>query len=266
MTAISNELVDTLKAFGLTEYEAKVYLALLRRGLSTAREVAEASGVPRPKVYETLERLVSASLTVVHTSDPLSYVPLPLDEFLASYKGQVDRRTRFLKESVEKMVDAPLPDAVINIVDLDRILDRIATGIDNSRRTIHLHLFEEEVQFFKEPLLSAHKRGVRLMGLVHGENCGLPGEIYTEDTEGMEREIEEFGRPTFMVFDETEALGGGLEGSQGSHAVYTRNAIIVRLVLTFLEHDVFESELERQEGKEFRKMLQGVREKYRAKP
>ncbi len=45
--------------FGLNTYEAKSYLSLLERNRLTAVEVSRIAGIPRAKVYETLENLTS---------------------------------------------------------------------------------------------------------------------------------------------------------------------------------------------------------------
>ena len=39
------KLIDALKSVGLSEYEARVLLALIAKGELTAREIAEYSGV-----------------------------------------------------------------------------------------------------------------------------------------------------------------------------------------------------------------------------
>ena len=46
-----------LAEIGLSEYEAKVYLSLLRESPSTAYEIARLSGVPTSKVYAVLGKL-----------------------------------------------------------------------------------------------------------------------------------------------------------------------------------------------------------------
>jgi sugar-specific transcriptional regulator TrmB len=45
--------------FGLNSYEAKSYMSLLERNRLTAVEVSRIAGIPRAKVYETLENLTS---------------------------------------------------------------------------------------------------------------------------------------------------------------------------------------------------------------
>ena len=42
--------LQQLTRLGLTMYEAKAYLALIRRGSSTAAEVARIAGVPRQRI------------------------------------------------------------------------------------------------------------------------------------------------------------------------------------------------------------------------
>ncbi len=54
---ISDSIVDDLTKLGLTFNEARAYKALVMVGSSNARRIAEISGVPRSKVYETLGSL-----------------------------------------------------------------------------------------------------------------------------------------------------------------------------------------------------------------
>jgi hypothetical protein len=47
---VMESVVEKLQRVGLTEYEAKAYLALLNTHLSTATQASERSGVPRTKI------------------------------------------------------------------------------------------------------------------------------------------------------------------------------------------------------------------------
>jgi HTH-type transcriptional regulator, sugar sensing transcriptional regulator len=59
---VEDRLVSTLSDLGLTNYEAKVYLALTRRGSSTAAETARVAGIPRQRIYDVLSSLVTRGL------------------------------------------------------------------------------------------------------------------------------------------------------------------------------------------------------------
>src|SRR5580658_4387569 len=54
----SRDLALGLQAFGLTEYEAKVYVALLSNGPSTVNQLQYVAGVPRTKVYQVSLQLI----------------------------------------------------------------------------------------------------------------------------------------------------------------------------------------------------------------
>ena len=51
------DLMVSLAAIGFTEYEAKIYLELLRNNPATGYQLAKEAGVPRSMVYEALGRL-----------------------------------------------------------------------------------------------------------------------------------------------------------------------------------------------------------------
>jgi sugar-specific transcriptional regulator TrmB len=66
-------VVEKLRRVGLTEYEAKAYLALLNTQLSTATQVSEKSGVPRTKIYSVLEALRNKGWVHVYSGVPLLF-------------------------------------------------------------------------------------------------------------------------------------------------------------------------------------------------
>lgn len=55
--SISPRLRKALHSLGLTDYEMRVYLALLERGSMTANQLSDAADVPYSKIYEVLENL-----------------------------------------------------------------------------------------------------------------------------------------------------------------------------------------------------------------
>lgn len=65
--------MDELSKIGLTEYEKKVYETLLRYDSATAVRVAERSGVPKPKVYDTLRQLERRRLVAMVEKKPMIF-------------------------------------------------------------------------------------------------------------------------------------------------------------------------------------------------
>ncbi|WP_331447337.1 TrmB family transcriptional regulator [Streptomyces xanthochromogenes] len=58
--------VNDLVELGLSRYESRVYLALVRRDSYTAAQVAREAEVPRQRIYDVLDGLVRAQLAVAH--------------------------------------------------------------------------------------------------------------------------------------------------------------------------------------------------------
>ncbi|MEV7414507.1 helix-turn-helix domain-containing protein [Streptomyces sp. NPDC089919] len=61
---LDDSTVNDLMGLGLSRYEARVYLALVRRESYSAAEAARAAQVPRQRVYDVLDSLVRRQLAV----------------------------------------------------------------------------------------------------------------------------------------------------------------------------------------------------------
>jgi sugar-specific transcriptional regulator TrmB len=66
-------VTELLQHMGLTEYEAKTYLALLNLHLCTATQAAEKSGVPRTRIYSVLEALNGKGWVRIYSGVPLLF-------------------------------------------------------------------------------------------------------------------------------------------------------------------------------------------------
>ena len=84
-------IVTSLKALGLTKYEALVYIALLKVPGATASEIHEISGVPRASVYPVLDQLTDKGLVTVSQSAPKRFAAIPPDEGVAKMMGRIER-------------------------------------------------------------------------------------------------------------------------------------------------------------------------------
>ncbi|MGH3471500.1 MAG: TrmB family transcriptional regulator [Nocardioidaceae bacterium] len=67
--------VERLVRLGLTQYEARAYVAMVRRDGSTAAEVARLAGVPRPRIYDVIDSLIGKGLVTDRPGRTTSFVP-----------------------------------------------------------------------------------------------------------------------------------------------------------------------------------------------
>jgi len=75
MAQLNLELVQKVKNhFNLNIYETKVWLALLQKGVASAGEIAEISGVPRSRTYDVLESLEKQGFAMQKIGKPVKYL------------------------------------------------------------------------------------------------------------------------------------------------------------------------------------------------
>lgn len=70
---MKESIIDGLKKIGLTEYEAKAYAALVGLGEATARDIHDASGVPRTRIYDILRDLTNKGFVEFIEGSPTYY-------------------------------------------------------------------------------------------------------------------------------------------------------------------------------------------------
>lgn len=92
-------LIEPLKNIGLTEKEAKVYLALLQLGTATPYSIAKKSGLKRPTAYVIAEELVEKGLIVhIPGEDPKKYIARSPESFLEAQEAKLLKAKSILPE------------------------------------------------------------------------------------------------------------------------------------------------------------------------
>lgn len=88
MTITKPELVKKIKGyFDLNIYETKVWLALLSKGVSSAGEIAELSGVPRSRTYDVLESLEKQGFVIQKIGKPVKYIAVKPEVVIEKLKN-----------------------------------------------------------------------------------------------------------------------------------------------------------------------------------
>jgi sugar-specific transcriptional regulator TrmB len=98
-------VVEKLRQVGLTEYEAKVYLALLNTHLSTATKASEKSGVPRTKIYSVLEALKNKGWVRVYSGVPLLFKAVAPRAVFEKVKGDLERFLESVQTTLKEEVN-----------------------------------------------------------------------------------------------------------------------------------------------------------------
>lgn len=99
---IEKKFLNKIKDFGLNSYEAKIWTALLSRGVATAGELSDISNVPRSRSYDVLESLEKKGFIIMKIGKPIKYIAVKPEEVLERVKRQVtldsDKQVEILSE------------------------------------------------------------------------------------------------------------------------------------------------------------------------
>lgn len=132
---IKDEFLSRLrKIFDLNLYEAKVWTALLSRGVSTAGELSNISDVPRSRTYDILESLEKKGFIIMKIGKPIKFVALRPEEVVERVKKNL-------------VVDAQSKSKRLEELKGDDVLSEL-TG-----------LFENGIKFIEPADLSGSLRG-----------------------------------------------------------------------------------------------------------
>ena len=92
--------------FDLNLYEAKLWSALLSRGVSTAGELSDIANVPRSRSYDVLESLEKRGFIVMKLGKPIKYLAVPPTEVVERVKKNVHQDAQERAVRLESLKDS----------------------------------------------------------------------------------------------------------------------------------------------------------------
>jgi len=93
MIVPENLLKKLRQIFDLNIYEVKIWTALLSKGVSSAGELADISGVPRSRSYDVLETLEKKGFVVMKLGKPIKYLAVHPEEVISRIKSNIKDKT-----------------------------------------------------------------------------------------------------------------------------------------------------------------------------
>ena len=216
---INQELVTRIKEhFNLNVYEAKVWLALLSKGVVSAGESAELSGVPRSRTYDVLESLAKRGFAIVKVGKPVKYIAVDpktvLEKMKTNTLNNAQEKVKLLtnlKETSEYKELETLHNSGSSPIKLEElsghirgrsnIVSKIKELFNNSEKEISvcttLDDFEDKSRILLPVIQETHKRGIKMKLALSGnedrirricnkhklkvKNVGNKGKFYISD-------------------------------------------------------------------------------------
>ena len=243
------DLQKQLMKIGFTEYEAKVYLAMLSQYPATGYQLSKESGVPRSMVYEALKRLHAkgAALETVEKRSTL-YRPLPPEALLTKHAEDINRLIEDLRSGLDTLFENKIDNRVWTIQGETAVATYAAQLINQAQDELFLVLTDDALAGLEAEIAAAHARGVDLNILLTGEEQLDFGRVAYHPP--LESELQDLAKTVVVVADNSEVLIGSVELQDKQVATVTRNADLVMIARQFVWMEMFTQRIYSRLGSE----------------
>ncbi len=244
MSRDHRSVAEELVRLGFSTYEARTYVGLLLAGGGTGYRISNGTGVPQPKVYETLHRLVERGAAVQVHDHPARYAAVPPAELLSRLEREFRRRLERARSSLEYLPGAHDDSHGLAVKHLQSIGDgliRAQEAIEGACTRVYLHARRDELKPLAGAVEKAAARGVEFVVVHFGALpfAAPPGRVVrhssTEGTLYPSRDV----RHLAVVVDSRWGLWVLARDGHPDDGFYADSPLLASLVKTYIRHDLF---------------------------
>jgi len=235
------DLVEKLKEIGFNSYEAKVYIALLKKNPATGYEVAKLANIPQSRTYDTLKVLEEKGVVAPTNSKPASYTPIKPKQLISSYQKKMNSTINYLEKHLPQ-VKEDYNEPVITISGKQNIYEKVIEVIQNAKKEIYIEVWSQDYKVFEKELLNAYNRNVEIR-IVGYDNFTSKFGLVFEHAFARDIEMSLGGRMIIIAVDDNEGIVGKTSSLKNEindeNIIYTQNKSIVFIIKEFIVHDMY---------------------------
>jgi sugar-specific transcriptional regulator TrmB len=210
-------MIDELKKVGLSEYEARAYMALLGLGPSGGIEISKKSDVPKTRVYDVLKDLVGKGLVELIQKKPMVFKAVKpeigvkhlFESKIEKIKDAESRIIEAMKVVKEKPAAVPrIHEWITTVLGYKNMYTMVGEWMIKTKKELSIFSVGEEIPYLLEVAI---KRAI-----AKGVNCRLIVTKYDEENKhilkrhaGLGLKLRHYpstGEWTFSVFDKEKAM------------------------------------------------------------
>lgn len=157
-----------LRELGLSEYEVRAYLTLIKEGPLTAGELAALSKVPQPRIYDVVRSLMAKGFVAMTQGRPKRVIPVPPENVLEAMKKAYERKIDTLKDALKEMYTPHGEIGKVTVVKSRITLEEyIKRAVKNAKFHLSIAVPIEFLEKLKKEL--EKKRDVRIDLFIYGK-------------------------------------------------------------------------------------------------
>ncbi|GLO65178.1 TrmB family transcriptional regulator [Oceanobacillus kimchii] len=256
------EIIQQLKKLGFNEYESKSYTTLVQNGTSTAYQVSKISGIPRARIYDTLESLVEKGIVLKEEFEKsMVYSPLPVEIFLQKTLEEwkktfrtIDMGLRELEIKQQNSTD----NKVYTIKNQSTILNYCKELINKAEKRIVISFWSDMYELLENELKQIDNH-VKIQGITfHVDSLltGLEKHRITSYTESADSDH------WFILSIDSKEMIYGPSLKEREIAYYTDDPIHIRLLEDYIWHDVLVNRLVKQSDENLEQWISSGRNQF----
>lgn len=240
-----DDLSRDLQQLGFTDYESRVYLALLQSAPATAYEISKNNALMKPNVYSAIENLERKNAVQRVNHDPVRFVPISPQIMLDRISRTVEERCSSLQYRLDKLKEIEKTQYVWTVNAVKEARVQIREIIANAKHHIWIKAHHTELEPHIEELRNAADRGVSILLVLFGGSDDLKAFRFSENTivyahegngtvVGLAREL------ITLTADFQQALIMHMKDETGA---YTQSEPVVNLADSLIRHEVYLAEI-----------------------
>jgi HTH-type transcriptional regulator, sugar sensing transcriptional regulator len=148
--------------FGLNLYEARVWTALLSRGVSTAGELSDIGNVPRSRAYDVLESLEKKGFIIMKLGKPIKYLAVEPRNVVDKVKKYVSNQTTAKLKRLDELKTSDVLGELtaLHTQGVDFVEPSDLAGAIKGRHNIYTHLESMVKNAQKSVVIMTSSKGV----------------------------------------------------------------------------------------------------------
>ncbi|WP_433748733.1 TrmB family transcriptional regulator [Falsibacillus pallidus] len=250
-----------LQKFGFTQYESKVYEALLSSTEPLdAAQLVKYSGVPKAKIYEVLGRMTEKGMILDSVSEKKKlYMALPLELAIKKLTSEFQESIDHLKANTPKKTITD--DRVWSLKVDSSIQAQFLELLEKAEKAILISIWTDELEACLPILEEKERQGLHVEALIVGNAEADLKNLHILSPNEEHRMLE---KNRLLVIDEEEILFAGVE--EGAwQAIKTKSKPVVKFFAEFFYHDVALAEITKRyeetlmSDEEIKKLLMRLR-------
>lgn len=233
-----NDVLESLKEIGLNSYEAKVYIALLKKYPATGYEVAKLADIPQSRAYDTLKSLENEKIVTSDGKKPQTFIPVKPKELTKRFRRKMESNLNFLEKKLPD-VKNDYNEPILAINDTAEIRTKLIELIKSAKEDIYLEIWSYDFKYIEQYLFEAYDRGldIKIVGYDNFQ-CNF-GTVFKHKN-GREIEHNLGGRMVFALIDSQEGVFGNIE----KKVIWTKNPDVIFMLKEFIVHDMYLLDIE----------------------